>query len=39
MRYMNENEQKQKTIEIDSQGFQIFELLDTDYEITMLTVF
>lgn len=29
------NEQKQKTIETDSKGFQIFQLSDTDFEITM----
>lgn len=38
MKLFNENEQKQKTTETDSQGFQISKLSDTDFEITMLIV-
>lgn len=38
-RYMNENEQKQQTIETGPQGLQIFESSDTDFKITMLIMF
>lgn len=31
---MNENKQKQQTLKKDSQGFQIFNLSDTDFKIT-----
>ena len=33
---MNENEQKQQTIERDLQGLQTYELSDTDFEIIIL---
>ena len=36
---MNENEQKQQTTETGPQGLQIFESSDTDFKITMLTMF